>query len=65
MPDEIPELTDEQRMRQRIARAAGGSMFTDSAPDSRGVEALDPRNLNLRAAVTDQPSRLGGQWLYC
>jgi len=35
MTDEIPELSEGQRMRQRIARGAGGSMFTDLDPESR------------------------------
>lgn len=36
MPDdEIPELSDGQRIKQRTARDAAGAMFTDADPDSR------------------------------
>jgi len=33
--DEIPELTEEQRIKLRTARAAAAAMFTDPDPDSR------------------------------
>ena len=35
MTDDPPELTDQQRMRQRISRDAAGSMFSDPDPGSR------------------------------
>ena len=35
MTDEIPELTPEQRIKQRTARAAASAMFTDPDPESR------------------------------
>jgi len=57
MPDdEIPELSDEQRMRQWISRDSAGSMFTDDEPSSRLAAWNHPKSGSGRPPAAQPPT---------